>query len=90
MLNTCTVIFRGKMWLFDKSSHSYIELVHILISLNLRHLNNMFEALRQTFTLCDETFEKKSILSANKFVTLRTVYVLYVRVNIRLAIWHIL
>lgn len=78
------------MWLFDKSSHSYIELVHILISLNLRHLNNMFEALRQTFTLCDETFEKKSILSANKFVTLRTVYVLYVRVNIRLAIWHIL
>ncbi len=90
MLNTCTVIFRGKMWLFDKSSHSYIELVHILISLNLRHLNNMFEALRQTFTLCDETFEKKSILSANKFVTLRAVYVLYVRVNIRLAIWHIL
>ncbi len=78
------------MWLFDKSSHSYIELVHILISLNLRHLNNMFEALRQTFTLCDETFEKKSILSANKFVTLRAVYVLYVRVNIRLAIWHIL
>lgn len=70
------------MWLFDKSSHSYIELVHILISLNLRHLNNMFEALRQTFTLCDETFEKKSILSANKFVTLRAVYVLYVRVNI--------
>lgn len=69
------------MWLFDKSSHSYIELVHILISLNLRHLNNMFEALRQTFTLCDETFEKKSILSANKFVTLRAVYVLYVRVN---------
>ena len=90
MLNTCTVIFRGKMWLFDKSSHSYIELVHILISLNLRHLNNMFEALRQTFTLCDETFEKKSILSANKFVTLRAVYVLYVRVNITLAIWHIL
>lgn len=90
MLNTCTVIFRGKMWLFDKSSHSYIELVHILISLNLRHLNNMFEALRQTFTLCDETFEKKSILSANKFVTLRAVYVLYVKVNIRLAIWHIL
>lgn len=78
------------MWLFDKSSHSYIELVHILISLNLRHLNNMFEALRQTFTLCDETFEKKSILSANKFATLRAVYVLYVRVNIRLAIWHIL
>lgn len=78
------------MWLFDKSSHSYIELVHILISLNLRHLNNMFEALHQTFTLCDETFEKKSILSANKFVTLRAVYVLYVRVNIRLAIWHIL
>lgn len=78
------------MWLFDKSSHSYIELVHILISLNLRHLNNMFEALRQTFTLCDETFEKKSILSANKFVTLRAVYVLYVKVNIRLAIWHIL
>ena len=70
--------------------NSYIELVHILISLNLRHLNNMFEALRQTFTLCDETFEKKSILSANKFVTLRAVYVLYVRVNIRLAIWHIL
>lgn len=90
MLNTCTVIFRGKMWLFDKSSHSYIELIHILISLNLRHLNNMFEALRQTFTLCDETFEKKSILSANKFVTLQAVYVLYVRVNIRLAIWHIL
>lgn len=78
------------MWLFDKSSHSYIELIHILISLNLRHLNNMFEALRQTFTLCDETFEKKSILSANKFVTLQAVYVLYVRVNIRLAIWHIL
>ena len=90
MLTTCIVISRGKMWLFDKSSHSYIELVHILISLNLRHLNNMFEALRQTFTLCDETFEKKSILSANKFVTLRAVYVLYVRVNIRLAIWHIL
>lgn len=61
--------------------NSYIELVHILISLNLRHLNNMFEALRQTFTLCDETFEKKSILSANKFVTLRAVYVLYVRVR---------
>ncbi len=70
--------------------NSYIELVHILISLNLRHLNNMFEALRQTFTLCDETFEKKSILSANKFVTLQAVYALYVRVNIRLAIWHIL
>ena len=70
--------------------NSYIELVHILISLNLRHLNNMFEALRQTFTLCDETFEKKSILSANKFVILQAVYALYVRVNIRLAIWHIL
>ena len=41
------------MWLFGKSSHSYIELVRILISLNLRHLNNMFEALRQTFTLYD-------------------------------------
>ena len=41
----------------------------------------MFEALRQTFTLCDETFEKKSILSANKFVTSRAVYVLYVRVR---------
>lgn len=78
------------MWLFGKSSHSYIELVRILISLNLRHLNNMFEALRQTFTLCDETFEKKSILSANKFVILQAVYALYVRVNIRLAIWHIL
>ena len=70
--------------------NSYIELVRILISLNLRHLNNMFEALRQTFTLCDETFEKKSILSANKFVILQAVYALYVRVNIRLAIWHIL
>ena len=78
------------MWLFGKSSHSYIELVCILISLNLRHLNNMFEALRQTFTLYDETFEKKSILSANKFVILQAVYALYVRVNIRLAIWHIL
>lgn len=78
------------MWLFGKSSHSYIELVRILISLNLRHLNNMFEALRQTFTLYDETFEKKSILSANKFVILQAVYALYVRVNIRLAIWHIL
>ncbi len=56
--------------------NSYLELVHILISLNLRHLNNMFEALRQTFTLCDETFEKKSILSANKFVILQAVYAL--------------
>ncbi|EIY40955.1 hypothetical protein HMPREF1064_00090, partial [Phocaeicola dorei CL02T12C06] len=25
MLTTCIVISRGKMWLFDKSSHSYIE-----------------------------------------------------------------
>lgn len=61
--------------------NSYIELVRILISLNLRHLNNMFEALRQTFTLYDETFEKKSILSANKFVILQAVYALYVRVR---------
>lgn len=81
MLTTCTVISRGKMWLFDKSSHSYIELVRILISLNLWHLNNMFEVFRQTFTFCDETFEKKSILSANKFVTLQMVDVLYVRVH---------
>ncbi|EIY18678.1 hypothetical protein HMPREF1063_04518 [Phocaeicola dorei CL02T00C15] len=50
--------------------YSYIELVRILISLNPWHLNNMFEVFRQTFTFCDETFEKKSILSANKFVTL--------------------
>lgn len=44
-------------------------------------LNNMFEVFRQTFTFCDETFEKKSILSANKFVTLQMVDVLYVRVR---------
>ena len=41
----------------------------------------MFEVFRQTFTFCDETFEKKSILSANKFVTLQMVDVLYVRVR---------
>lgn len=41
----------------------------------------MFEASRQTFILCDETFEKKSILSTNKFVTLQVVDVLYVRVR---------
>lgn len=41
----------------------------------------MFEVFRQTFTFCDETFEKKSILSANKFVTLQMVDVLYVRVT---------
>ena len=61
--------------------NSYIELVRILISLNPWHLNNMFEVFRQTFTFCDETFEKKSILSANKFVTLQMVDVLYVRVR---------
>ena len=61
--------------------YSYIELVRILISLNPWHLNNMFEVFRQTFTFCDETFEKKSILSANKFVTLQMVDVLYVRVR---------
>ncbi len=47
------------MYLFSKSFHSYIELVRILISLNLWHLNNMFEVFRQTFTFCDETFEKE-------------------------------
>lgn len=41
----------------------------------------MFEVFRQTFTFCDETFEKKSILSANKFATLQMVDVLYVRVR---------
>ena len=41
----------------------------------------MFEVFRQTFTFCDETFEKKSILSANKFGTLQMVDVLYVRVR---------
>lgn len=41
----------------------------------------MFEVFRQTFTFCDETFEKKSILSANKFVTLQMVDVLYIRVR---------
>lgn len=41
----------------------------------------MFEVFRQTFIFCDETFEKKSILSANKFVTLQMVDVLYVRVR---------
>lgn len=50
--------------------YSYIELVRIPILLNLWNLNTLFEASRQTFILCDETFEKKSILSANKFVTL--------------------
>lgn len=33
------------------------------------------------FTPSHKTFAKKSILSANKFVTLRQVYPLYVRVN---------
>ena len=59
MLNVCALISRGKMRLFGKSFHSYIELVRILISLNLWHLNNMFEVFRQTFTFCDETFEKE-------------------------------
>ena len=73
MLTTCIVISRGKMWLFDKSSHSYIELVRILISLNPWHLNNMFEVFRQTFTFLMKIFDERlqSILSANKFVTLQ-------------------
>lgn len=41
----------------------------------------MFEQFRQTFTLKSETFAKKSILSANKFVTLQVIYALYVRVK---------
>ncbi len=41
----------------------------------------MFEQFRQTFTLESETFAKKSILSANKFVTLQAIYALYVRVK---------
>ncbi len=41
----------------------------------------MFELFRQTFTLESETFAKKSILSANKFVTLQVIYALYVRVK---------
>lgn len=54
----------------------------------------MFEQFRQTFTLESETFAKKSILSANKFVTLQVNYALYVRVRQTTAqnnrvIWHI-
>lgn len=94
MLNVCAVISRGKMWLFGKSFHSYIELVRIFMSLNLPYLSNMFELFRQTFALRNETFAKKSILSENIFVTLQMIYALYVRVRQTTAqnnrvIWHI-
>ena len=42
----------------------------------------MFEHCRQTFYPPHKTFAKKSVLSANKFVTLWQVNALYVRVEI--------
>lgn len=61
--------------------YSYIELAHSCKKLNLARLNKMFEPYRQTFYPPYKTFAKKSILSANKFVTLQAVDVLYVRVE---------
>lgn len=41
----------------------------------------MFESHRQTFYPPRKNFANKSILSANKFVPLQMIYVLYVRVE---------
>lgn len=41
----------------------------------------MFESYRQTFYPLRKNFANKSILSANKFVPLQMIYVLYVRVE---------
>ena len=41
----------------------------------------MFESYRQTFYPPHKNFANKSILSANKFVPLQMIYVLYVRVE---------
>lgn len=44
-------------------------------------LGKRFECCRQTFYLLNETFAKKSVLSANKSLTLQQVNALYVRVE---------
>lgn len=41
----------------------------------------MFEEILQTFSPIDKTFANKSILSANKFLTLQPIDALYVRVR---------
>lgn len=41
----------------------------------------MLEQIRQTFTLGSKIFARKSILSANIFVSLKAIYVLSVRVE---------
>lgn len=41
----------------------------------------MFEQFCQIFILGSKTFAKKSILSANKFIPLKAIYALYVRVE---------
>lgn len=51
------------------------------MSLDFGYLSNMFEQFCQIFILGSKTFAKKSILSANKFIPLKAIYALYVRVS---------